>query len=87
MRTVNVLEAKTNLSKLIAAVESGAEDEIVIARNGKPAVRLMAMAEPKKKGGFPIGIGKGKFELPDDFDDLDAEVEALFYDEPLFPPE
>jgi prevent-host-death family protein len=86
MRTVNVLEAKTNLSKLIAAVESGAEDEIVIARNGKPAVRLMAMA-PKKKGGFKIGIAKGKFKLPDDFDALDAEVEKLFYGEEIAPAE
>jgi prevent-host-death family protein len=90
MRTVNMLEAKTNLSKLVQAVESGAEDEIVIARNGKPAVRLMAMAQPKK-GGFKIGIGKGKFKLPDNYEEinqqLDKEIEDLFYAEPIFPPE
>jgi prevent-host-death family protein len=88
MRTVNMLEAKTHLSKLVQAVESGAEDEIVIARNGKPAVRLIAMA-PKKKGGFPIGIAKGKFKLPDNYEELhralDKEIEELFYAEPLFP--
>jgi prevent-host-death family protein len=90
MRTVNMLEAKTHLSKLVLAVESGVEDEIVIARNGKPAVRLMAMA-PKKKGGFKIGIAKGKFKLPDDFDErsklLDKEIEELFYAEPVLPAE
>lgn len=44
MLTVNMLDAKTNLSKLVEAVESGAESEIVIARNGKPAARLVAVA-------------------------------------------
>ena len=37
MTTVNMLEAKTRLSQLVSAVESGAEDEIIIARDGKPA--------------------------------------------------
>ncbi len=46
----------------------------------------MAMA-PKKKGGFQIGIAKGKFKLPDDFDALDAEVEKLFYGEEIAPAE
>ncbi|MCB1993661.1 MAG: type II toxin-antitoxin system prevent-host-death family antitoxin, partial [Geminicoccaceae bacterium] len=36
-----MLEAKTQLSKLVEAVESGAEAEIVIARNGKPAAKLV----------------------------------------------
>jgi antitoxin (DNA-binding transcriptional repressor) of toxin-antitoxin stability system len=48
MTTVNMLEAKTHLSRLVEAIESGAETEIIIARNGKPAARLTALA-PKKK--------------------------------------
>ena len=44
MPTVNMLEAKTNLSRLVESVESGAETEIVIARNGKPAARLVPIA-------------------------------------------
>ncbi|MEZ5863323.1 MAG: type II toxin-antitoxin system prevent-host-death family antitoxin [Geminicoccaceae bacterium] len=44
MHTVNMLEAKTQLSKLVEAVESGAEAEIVIARNGKPAAKLVPIA-------------------------------------------
>jgi prevent-host-death family protein len=39
-----MLEAKTNLSKLVYAVESGSEKEVVIARNGKPAAKLVAQA-------------------------------------------
>jgi hypothetical protein len=37
-RTVNMLEAKTHLSRLLAAIETGAATEVVIARNGWPAV-------------------------------------------------
>ena len=44
MTAVNMLEAKTHLSRLVDALERGAEREIVIARNGKPVARLVAMA-------------------------------------------
>lgn len=76
MPIVNMLDAKTNLSKLVEAIESGAETEIIIARNGKPAARLSAI-EPKKR---PIGFGvaKGLFEMPKDFDADNAEIERLF---------
>src|SRR6516162_3287258 len=40
MPVVNMLEAKSSLSRLVEAVESGAETEIIIARNGRPAARL-----------------------------------------------
>ncbi len=44
MTTVNMLEAKTHLSRLVEAIESGAETEIIIARNGKAAARLTPLA-------------------------------------------
>ena len=44
---VNVHHAKTHLSKLIAAVESG--EEVIIARNGKPAVKIVRVAPPVRK--------------------------------------
>jgi prevent-host-death family protein len=79
MRTVNVLEAKTNLSRLIDAVESGAEREIIIARNGKPAVRIVPL---EKRKPVVLGILQGKVELPPDwerdFQALDADVMRLF---------
>jgi prevent-host-death family protein len=69
---VNILEAKTTLSRLVDAVESGAEREIIIARNGKPAARLVPLeAAPK---GLRIGLLEGKLSLPDD---LDADNEAV----------
>ncbi|MBK5960182.1 hypothetical protein CCR97_18520 [Rhodoplanes elegans] len=41
MPTVDILEAKSSLSRLIEAVEAGAETEIIIARNGRPVARLV----------------------------------------------
>ena len=76
MTTVNVLEAKTNLSRLIDAVESGREREIVIARNGKPAARLVPLdATPRGKR---LGVAEGLFEVPEDIDLDNARIEQLF---------
>lgn len=77
MTIVNMLEAKTNLSRLVEAVESGRQAEIIIARNGKPAARLVPI-ETRPKG-QRIGIAKGEFVVPDDFDADDEEIAKLFY--------
>jgi prevent-host-death family protein len=78
-----MLQAKTNLSKLVEAVESGAEEEIIIARNGKPAARLV----PIKQSKIRLGLAEGKY--PDfsleEFDALDAEVEHMFNESEIFP--
>ena len=75
MRTVNMLEAKTNLSRLVEAVESGDESEILIARNGKPVARLTAV---KRDVSRRIGVAEGEFEVPDDIDRYNDEIAALF---------
>ncbi|MCP5431692.1 MAG: type II toxin-antitoxin system prevent-host-death family antitoxin [Alphaproteobacteria bacterium] len=80
MSTVNMLEAKTHLSRLVEAVETGAEKEIVIARNGRPVARLVPVA--KAPAGQRIGVAKGKFAVPDPDPALDAEIEALFSGRP-----
>ena len=77
MTTVNMLEAKSNLSRLVEAVESGKQAEIIIARNGKPAARLVPI-ETRPKG-QRIGIAKGEFVVPDDFGADDEEIAKLFY--------
>lgn len=41
MQTVNMLQAKSTLSKLVEAIESGREEEVIIARNGRPAAKLV----------------------------------------------
>ena len=63
--TVNVHEAKTHLSRLLARVERG--EEIVIARAGKPVARLVP-AEPRPKRGM-LGKYKGQIWMSDDFFD------------------
>jgi prevent-host-death family protein len=75
--TVNMLEAKTNLSRLVEAVESGAEDEIVIARNGRPAARLVAVNPPTDVS-RRIGLAKGRFKVPDDFDQDNELIRRMF---------
>lgn len=79
MRTVNMLDAKTNLSKLVSDVESGAETEVIIARNGRPAARIVAISEPKTTG-RRLGLVAGKFPAMEleDFNALDTEVAELF---------
>ena len=47
MRQLNILEAKTHLSSLVSSLEAGAEEEILIARHGKPVARLTALAQRK----------------------------------------
>ena len=76
MATVNMLEAKSNLSRLVEAVESGAEAEIIIARNGRPAARLGAIRSSGR--GRRLGIAKGKFKVPDTIDAATADLEKLF---------
>jgi prevent-host-death family protein len=76
MPIVNMLEAKSSLSRLVEAVESGAETEIIIARNGRPAAKLVAI-QPLQTG-KRIGIAKGKFVVPDTIDGDEAAITALF---------
>jgi prevent-host-death family protein len=76
MPVVNMLEAKSNLSRLVEAVESGAETEIIIARNGRPAARLVQLAQPRTQK--RIGAARGAFEVPDDFDAANEQIRALF---------
>jgi len=76
---VNVHHAKTHLSKLIAAVESG--EEVVIARAGKPAVRLVLATPPARKSRKHLrGSGIGKIWLADDFDsdETNLAIQKLF---------
>lgn len=76
MLQVNVIEAKTDLSKLIRLLESNREDEIRVARNGKPVVKITAIE--KKPVSNRIGIAEGKFTMPDDFDADNEYIASLF---------
>jgi antitoxin (DNA-binding transcriptional repressor) of toxin-antitoxin stability system len=76
MRAVNMLQAKSSLSRLVDAIEQGREREIVIARNGRPAAKLVPI--DRIPTGQRIGVAKGKFDVPDTIDAHNDEVARLF---------
>lgn len=76
MASVNMLQAKSSLSRLVEEIEQGRAREIVIARNGRPAARLVPMdASPAAQR---IGVAKGKLTVPDNIDAHNDEVARLF---------
>ncbi|MBX3130419.1 MAG: type II toxin-antitoxin system Phd/YefM family antitoxin [Polyangiaceae bacterium] len=63
MAKVNVHEAKTHLSRLLARVEAG--EEIVIAKGDRPVARLVPyILRPRRR----FGLDQGRFAVPEDFD-------------------
>ena len=76
MHNVNMLEAKTNLSRLVESLEQGTEREIIIARNGRPVARLVPLTT--RPGTKRIGVAKGRFEVPDSIDQFNDEIADLF---------
>ena len=74
MQTVNILEAKTHLSRFVEDIASGNHDVIVIARNGKPAAQLVPIDQRPIK----IGVLKGKYRISPNIDVDNAEIAAEF---------
>ena len=75
---VNILEAKTKLSNLVRLIETGKEEFIIIARQGKSVVKMEVYNNvPVSKR---IGIAKGKFKSPDDLDRYNGEIAEMFGD-------
>jgi antitoxin (DNA-binding transcriptional repressor) of toxin-antitoxin stability system len=75
---INMLDAKTSLSKLVQALENGTESEFIIARNGRPAARLVPLRESRADRSRRIGIAKGRFAVPNDIDRSNAEIRKIF---------
>ena len=72
---VNILEAKTEFSKLIRLLESKKEDTIVVARAGKPIAQItLYKGTPVSNR---IGVAKGKFRSPVDLDRDNEEIAAM----------
>jgi prevent-host-death family protein len=85
---VNVHQAKTQLSKLISAAESG--EEVIIARNGKPAVRMVPVRAVAAKSRREMwGAWEGRIGLPTDAEwkAMDKEIEDEMVNGPIFPAE
>lgn len=78
MRTVNIHEAKTHLSRLVDQAAKG--EPFIIARAGKPLVKVVAIeATAPEKPRSRIGFLAGQFKVPDDFDEIGRqEIEEMF---------
>jgi prevent-host-death family protein len=72
-KQVNIHYAKTHLSRLLEEAEKG--EEIVIARAGKPVVKLVALQSLRPR---EFGQDRGKLEIPADFDEPDEEIIRMF---------
>lgn len=78
MRTVNIHEAKTHLSRLVQRAANG--EAFIIARAGKPLVKVVPLDAPTGRKTRRIGMLDGQIEVPDDFDTMMAdEIEEMFY--------
>lgn len=77
MRTINIHEAKTHLSRLVDAAAKG--EPFVIAKAGKPLVKVVALDAPEPAQVRRLGFMAGQIAVPDDFDRMgEAEIERLF---------
>jgi prevent-host-death family protein len=75
LRTVNIHEAKTHLSRLVDAAAKG--EPFIIAKAGKPMVKVVPIDAPAKPKRFDFMAGE--FTVPDDFDTMyQEEIEKLF---------
>ena len=74
MRQVNMHEAKSNLSKLAILAQSG--EKVIIAKSGKPYVELVRYTSDKRERSF--GLLAEEIVLPDDFGELDDEIQNMF---------
>jgi len=83
MRTINIHQAKTHLSRLVDEAEQG--NSFIIAKAGKPKVQVIRLDAPETPAKRRLGSMKGMFTLPDNFDEidqqLDREIEKLMLGE------
>jgi prevent-host-death family protein len=81
MKQVNIHDAKTNLSKLVDRAAKG--ESFVIAKAGKPLVKVVALDSPSPGEARRLGFMAGKLKVPDDFDRMgEREIARLFDSDP-----
>ena len=77
MKTVNIHEAKTHLSKLVDEASNG--ESFVIAKAGKPMVKVVALNAPTGAEVKRLGFLAGQISVPEDFDRMgQEEIEGMF---------
>lgn len=81
MKTYNIHDAKTHLSRLVEDAARG--EPFVIAKAGKPMVRVVALDAPASAQQKRFGFLAGQIAIPDDFNRMgEAEMTALFGEDP-----
>lgn len=75
MKTVNMHEAKTQLSALVRDVRAGSQAEIVIALAGEPVAKLVPVGKPAAR---QLGPDRGLIAIAPDFDAVDADIATMF---------
>ena len=81
MRTVNIHEAKTHLSRLVEEAARGGA--FIIAKSGKPMVKVSPLSDEEVRPSQRLGFMASEISVPDDFDTMGAaETRALFEGEP-----
>ena len=77
MQTVNIHEAKTHLSRLVEEAAHG--EPFVIAKAGKPLVKVVPLDAPAAGQARRLGFMAGQFTVPDDFDQMGADQIAQLF--------
>ena len=72
-----MLDATTSLSRLVYDLETGGAQEFIIARNGRPAARLVLLQAGGTDRVCRIGVAKGRFKVPDDIDRSSLQAARL----------
>jgi prevent-host-death family protein len=81
VRTIDIHEAKAHLSRLVERAAKG--EPFVIAKDGKPMVKVVPLDAPPKKPARRLGLLKGQVSVPDDFDQMGQdEIIRLFEGDP-----
>jgi prevent-host-death family protein len=77
MKTINIHSAKTHLSRLVDEAANG--EPFVIAKAGKPLVKVVALDAPQPAKARRLGFMVGQIAVPDDFDRMGQdEIERMF---------
>jgi prevent-host-death family protein len=78
MRSVNIHEAKTHLSRLVEQAAAG--EPFIIAKSGKPIVKVTAIDTPARAERRRIGFLQGEIDVPHDFDEMGRlQIEQMFF--------
>lgn len=77
MLTINIHDAKTQLSRLVEQAAQG--EAFIIAKAGKPMVKVIPLEQAEAGTACRLGFMAGEFSVPDDFDQMGSnEIESLF---------